>query len=38
MPKMRAFFVAAKVADCEAWEEEIAEADEEAKVTAGTQR
>ncbi|CAJ1344489.1 unnamed protein product, partial [Effrenium voratum] len=36
--KMRAFLVAAKVADCEAWEtvtkEEIAEADEEAKIKA----
>ena len=34
--KMRAFLVAAKVADCEAWEtvtkEKIAEADEEAKI------
>ena len=36
--KMRAFFVAAKVADCEAWEtvteEEISEADGEAKIKA----
>ena len=36
--KMRAFLVAAKVADCEAWEtvteEEVAEADEEAKIKA----